>query len=180
MDFSKLSSFERMAAWAGIVVVVTGIAANLISDWGDLYWLAIVAAAVTVVVVFLPQFSPSTKLPGSSGSFLLLLGGIAGAAAVIYFITWIRYIFKYITDVDTILFLVGAVASVYLAWNGWRALQAEGGKFQFGTGSTGASPSAAPSAPEASAPDSSAPMASPPAEPMAESTGEASEEHPPS
>ena len=134
MDFSKLTSFDRMAAFAGIAVVVSGIVANIMSDWGDVYWLAIIAAALTVIMVFLPQIAPNSKAPGSKGSLLLLLGGIAGAAAVIYALQWMGYITKYIADIDTILFLVGLVGSVMLALNGWRAFQGEGGKFQLGGG----------------------------------------------
>ena len=59
MDLSKLGQHEKLALYSAIVVFLTG----LISNWGGLLWLAVLAAIGVVVVVLLPQLSPSTSLP---------------------------------------------------------------------------------------------------------------------
>jgi hypothetical protein len=158
MDFSKLSANEKMATYAAVVLVIAGI----ISNWGGLLWLSILAGLAALVVIFLPQMSPTTTLPGSKASLLVAAGGIAAAGAVIEILRYLSYFFNTLGDWQTLLFLVALVAALALAWFGWQMFQAEGGKFNVGmTGGGSGSAAAAPSAQPAPA----APPA-PPAEPM--------------
>jgi hypothetical protein len=166
MDWSKLSANEKMAVYASAVLVVAGI----ISNWGGLLWLSIIAALAVLVVVFLPQFSPSTSLPGSKGSLLLILGGIAAVGAVIEILRYLGYFFATLDDYQTWLFAVALVASLVLLWTAWQEFQGEGGKFTIGTASGGTTPAAGPP-PPAEAPAAPPPAAPPPVEtpePMAE------------
>ena len=151
---SKLSANEKMAVYSAVVLVLAGV----ISNWGGLMWLSVLAGIAVLAVVFLPQFSPATKLPGSKGSFLVALGGIAAAGAVIEFLRVLSYFFHTLADYQTWLFAVALIAAVVLLWTGWKEFQAEGGKFQMGT-SGGAAPTPAP---PASYPP---PMAPPPSMP---------------
>jgi hypothetical protein len=174
MDLSKLSSNEKMAVYSSVVLVLAGI----ISNWGGLMWLSVLAGVAVLAVVLLPQISPSTKLPGSKGSLLVALGGIAAAGAVIEFLRFISYFFNTLDDYRTWLFAIAAIAAVYLLWLGWKAFQAEGGKFVMGM-SAGASvppvpmvPPPAPPMAEPMAPPMAEPMAPPMAEPMAGSMDE--------
>jgi hypothetical protein len=164
MDFSKLSSSDKMETYSAVVLVIAGI----ISNWGGLLWLSILAGLAALVVVFLPQMSPATSLPGSKGSLLVAAGGIAAAGAVIEILRYLSYFFNTLGDWQTLLFLVALVAALVLAWVGWQAFQAEGGKFNMGmSGSGTGSTPAAPPAPSAQATPATPPAPSPPmAEPM--------------
>jgi hypothetical protein len=173
MDFSKLSANEKLATYSAVALVIAGI----ISNWGGLLWLSILAGLAALVVIFLPQFSPTTSLPGSKGSLLVAIGGIAAAGAVIEILRYLSYFFNTLGDYQTLLFLVALVAALVLAWAGWQLFQAEGGKFTVGMAGTAPTPSAAPPAPPTPAAPPAEPMrndeptapptpAAPPAEPM--------------
>lgn len=149
MDFSKLSQNEKLAVYGAAAVVLAG----LISNWGGLLFFSILAAVGVLVVVFLPQFSPTTSLPGSKGSLMAALGLVAAAGAVITALQWIRFLGD--IDFNTIMFYVAVIGSLVLAWAGWQELQSEGGKWVFG----GTSRASAPAAPP--------PAATPPATPAA-------------
>jgi hypothetical protein len=162
MDFSKLSANEKMATYASVVLIVAGI----ISNWGGLLWISILAGVAALVVIFLPQLSRTTNLPGSKGSLLVALGGIAAAGAVIEILRYLAYFFNSLDDYQTWLFLIALVAALVLAWTGWQLFQAEGGKFTVGMASAPATaPPAAPAEPAApTSPSAASPP--PPAEPM--------------
>jgi hypothetical protein len=161
MDFSKLSANEKMATYSAVVLVIAGI----ISNWGGLLWLSILAGLAALVVIFLPQMSPTTTLPGSKGSLLVAAGGIAAAGAVIEILRYLSYFFNTLDDFQTWLFLVALIAALALAWAGWQLFQAEGGKFTVGMTGSGSGSAAAPPPAQPAQPTPSAPAA-PPAEPM--------------
>jgi hypothetical protein len=125
MDLSKLSSTERMAVFASAVVVVTGIL-SLMWNWGSLMLIAALAGAIVLGGILLPQLSPSTNLPAPKG--LVMLGGgiVAAVAFVVTAIDWLGWIGDHLATFDTIQFLVGLVASLVMAWAGWRAYQESG------------------------------------------------------
>jgi hypothetical protein len=151
---SKLSANEKMAVYSAAVLVLAGV----ISNWGGLMWLSVLAGIAVLAVLFLPQFSPATTLPGSKGSLLVALGGIAAAGAVIEFLRFLSYFFHTLDDYQTWLFAVALIAAVVLFWTGWKEFQGEGGKFQMGMPG-GAAPTPAPPA------SSPPPMAPPPSMP---------------
>lgn len=154
MDFSKLSSNEKMATYASVVLVLAGI----ISNWGGLLWLSILAGVAALVVIFLPQLSAGSSLPGTKGSLLVALGGVAAAGAVIEILRFMGYFFASLDDYRTWLFAIALVAALVLAWTGWQMFQAEGGKFNVGTAPSGGAAPAAPAAsPAAAAPDTAPP-----------------------
>jgi len=156
MDLSKLSQNEKLAVYSSAAVVIAG----LISNWGGLLFFSILAAVGVLLVVFLPQFSPKTSLPGSKGSLMAALGFIAAAGAVITALQWIRFLGD--IDFNTIMFYVAVIAALVLAWVGWQELQSEGGKWVFGTTTAGAPGSAAPAGPPpAAAPEAPSGSASP-------------------
>lgn len=132
MDFSKLDQNERLAVFGSIAVFLAG----LISNWGGLLFLAILAAVGMVIVVFLPQFSPSTSLPGSKGSLMAALGFVAAGSALITLLQWIGFLSFF--GLNAIMFLVALIGALVMAWAGWQELQAEGGKWQFRTSGAGA------------------------------------------
>jgi hypothetical protein len=162
MDLSKLDQNERLAFGAAVVVFVAGV----LSFWGGLLFLSVLAAVGVVLVLF----ASNATLPGSRGSLLTILGVVALAAAVIELVVWVGYTLDTLGRFGTILFIVVLVASAVMAWAGWQVLQREGGKFQLGM--TTATP-----APAAAAADAPAPAAAEPApvadarEPEATDTG---------
>jgi hypothetical protein len=156
MDLSKLDQSEKLALYAAIVVFLAG----LISNWGGLLFLSILAALGVAIVLFLPQMSPGTSLPGSRGSLLAGLGLVAFGAAAIELLRWIGYTIDTLGSFGTLLFIVALIGSAVMAWAGWQTLQLEGGKWQFGVEKATAAPTAAadaPAPPPTSEPTTSAP-----------------------
>lgn len=127
MDFSKLDQNERLALFGAIAVFLAG----LISGWGGLLLLAVLAAIGMAIVVFLPQLSPSTSLPGSKGSLMAALGFVAAGSALITLLQWIGFIGFF--GFNSLMFLIALIGSLVMAWAGWQELQAEGGRWRFGT-----------------------------------------------
>jgi len=153
MNWNALSSAEKLAVYGSVATLVGGIVGGTVSALG---WLAFLAAIAMLIVVFLPQFSPQTTLPGSKGSFMLVLGGIAGIVMVLGLLTilgLLGYYFQF-AAVNAIFFLIGVAGGVVMAWAGWQAFQAEGGKFQMGSGTGGSSGGSAPPPPPPGAPSS--------------------------
>jgi len=79
MNISKLSASERLALYGAVATVVgaTIAAASYPRHWG-LTWLAAILGLAMLAIIFLPQMSPTTKLPGNKGSLLLVVGGGCG------------------------------------------------------------------------------------------------------
>jgi hypothetical protein len=125
MDLSKLTANERMAVFAGSVVVVSGII-SLINNWGTLMLVALLAGAVVVGGLLIPQLSPGTNLPAPRGIVMLGGGVVAAVAYLVTAIDWIGWIGENFASFDAIQFLIGLVASLVLAWTGWRAYQESG------------------------------------------------------
>lgn len=128
----RLSKTDTTAAVAAVVVVLTGLI-SLNNDWGILMAVSLLAGIGALAVLFLPQMAPTMALPGSKGSLLVALGGIATVATALVAVNWLGWIFGHLIDFDTLQFLVGLIAAAVVAWSGWQALQAEGGKFRIGT-----------------------------------------------
>ncbi|HEV8252201.1 MAG TPA: hypothetical protein VGQ66_02365 [Candidatus Limnocylindria bacterium] len=156
MNFSKLSANEKMAVYSSAVLVLAGI----ISNWGGLLWLSVLAGIAVLAVVFLPQVSPTTKLPGSTGTLLVSLGAVAAAGAVIEILRYLSYFFSTLDDWQTWMFAIALIAALYLFWTGWQAFKAEGGKFQMGA----ASVPPVPMVPPPAAPPPSMPPSMPPSD----------------
>jgi hypothetical protein len=157
MDLSKLSQNEKLALYGAIAVFLAGI----ISNWGGLLFLSILAAVGVAIVLLLPQFSPGTSLPGSRGSLLAVLGLVAFGGAAIELIRYLGYTLETLGRFSTILFIVALIGAALMAWAGWQELQREGGKWVLG-GSGAARTDAATGPPPA-----------PTAEPMAATEPEA-------
>jgi hypothetical protein len=170
MNFSKLTYFEKVAAVAAVVVVITGLI-SLANDWGILMAISLLAGLGALLVVFLPQMAPTTALPGSKGSLLVAAGAVATVVTAVVAIGWVTWITEHLATFDTLQFLVGLVAAVVLAWAGWQVLRAEGGKLMFGTSRPMAAaaptmPPAEPTMPPAEPTPPPSEPTTPPSEPM--------------
>jgi hypothetical protein len=145
MDFGKLTSADRNAAIAAAVVAVTSVL-SIAYDWGLVMVLPLLAGIGALLVIFLPQRSSGTTLPGSKGSLLVIAGAVAAVIFVVMGLTYLEWLFGHLATFDAIQFLAGLVASLALAWFGWQVLQAEGGRLQVGApaGSTPPAPATPP------------------------------------
>ena len=125
MDFSKLSSNDKMASIGAVVAIVGGLIGG-IGGGG----LGLLTAILMLVIVFLPQFSPTTKLPGSKGSLMLIVGGGAGIGALLALLAFLPYL----AIIGSYFFgyLLSIIGGLMMGWAGWREFQAEGGKFKLG------------------------------------------------
>ena len=152
MDLSKLSASEKLAVYgAAAAVIGSAVAASSYPGHWGVTWLGAILGLAMLVIVFLPQMSPTTKLPGKKGSLMVAVGGAAALLMAFVLLTTFRFTF---TDFDasSLLFLIGVAGALVMGWAGWQAFQAEGGKFEIGGSGAGA-----PSVPPA-------PMVPPPAE----------------
>ena len=155
MNFSSLSSNEKLAVYGAIAAIVGVLIASFLSG---LTWFALLAGIGMLLVIFLPQLSPGTPLPGSKGSLMFLIGLIGGVAAILALLGVVSQLGAYLEfwPLQTLFLLIAAAGGLIMAWTGWLAFQADGGKFQLGT-PTGAAPRTAVPPPPADQPVSSAP-----------------------
>lgn len=120
---------------------------GIVGGISSIIWIAVLAGIAMLVVLFLPQLSPQTSLPGSRGSVLVLVGGIGAVAAALAFLAilvdigfWLEF-----SAVRTIFFLIGVAGALLVGWIAWQEFQAEGGKFKLGASSSATVPPATPS-----------------------------------
>lgn len=171
---NNLGSTDRMAAIGGAATVVgSGVAAATYPGHWGVTWLAVLLGVGMLIIIFLPQMSPTTKLPGKKGSLMLAVGGVAAVLMAFVLLTTFSFTFTFF-DLASLMFLVGAAGALLMGWSGWQAFQAEGGKFNVGM--SGSAPSAAAPAPPAAPPAPAAPAYTPPSAPPASDEPGAGEE----
>jgi len=125
MDMSKLSSADKRILYASIGVMVGGVA-SIIDSWGVGGILGGIAGLGAAFVVLQPQLSPAMKLPAPKATSLLALGAIAGIGFILSALQWFEY-FLNIGRVYTLLFDLGLVSALILAYLTWMGYQADKG-----------------------------------------------------
>jgi hypothetical protein len=179
MDFSKLSSNEKLAVY-GAAAAIIGSVLSFSGIGGGGFGL--VTGILMLVIIFLPQFSPGTKLPGSKGSLMLIVGGVSGIVALLALLSILTVLgaFAFYGGMLFIGLLVGIAGQLLMGWASWREFQSEGGKFNVGMASGPSAPPAAPPtstytppppAPTYTPPPPAAPMTPPMQEPMSGDRG---------
>lgn len=164
MDFSKLNQNEKLAVYGAIASVVGPLLATAGFGVGVGFFTLLLALAM-LAIVFLPQWSPQTTLPGSKGSLMVIVGGIAALSAAFALIGSIGYLSAFGSNLVFVIgWLIGIAGGLLMGWAGWQEFQAEGGKLQIGS-PTGATPSTAapPVDHPAPSPEATAPAPPPPA-----------------
>jgi len=164
MDLSKLSSNDKMAA-IGAVAAILG--AFLSFGGGGSF--GILTGIAMLLIIFLPQFSPTTKLPGSKGSLMLIIGGVAGVGALLALLAILPVLgaFAFYGGTFFVGLLLGIVGGLLMGWASWKEFQSEGGKFNVGMATTPPpAPPASTYVPPPPAPMAPPPMAPPTQEPM--------------
>ncbi len=141
MDFSKLSQNEKLAVYGAVASIIGPVIASGLGFGAG--FLTLLLAVGMLAVVFLPQLSPTTTLPGSKGSLMLIIGGIAAASAALALLSSIGWLGFLGTNLVFVLgWLVGIAGGLLMGWAGWQEFQAEGGKLQLGSATSGGSTSA--------------------------------------
>jgi hypothetical protein len=168
MDFSKLNQNEKLATYGAIASVVGPVLSSMGFGFGAGFFTLLLAVAM-LAIIFLPQLSPQTTLPGSKGSLMVLVGGIAAASAALALLGSLGWLGLFGTNIVFVLgWLIGIAGGLLMGWAGWQEFQAEGGKFQLGTPASG-SQTTSTQAPAATTPSEPAPPA---AEPRADTVDE--------
>jgi hypothetical protein len=167
MDFNKLSANEKLAVYGAIASIVGALLSGFTLGGGGVLWFTLLLAIAMIAIVFLPQWSPQTRLPGSKGSLMLLVGGIAGVSALLALLSILPALgfLGLYGGLWFIGLLIGIVGGLVMGWAGWQEFQAEGGKFQLGTpagGTTTAAPPSATMTDTTAPPPPAAPSAGPP------------------
>jgi hypothetical protein len=164
MDLSKLNANEKLALY-GAAAGILGAIVAAVGGWGGALWFTLILSIAMIVILFLPQWSPQTSLPGSKGSLMLIVGGLAGLSALLALLSLFSVLgfMALYNAMAPIGILLGIAGGLLMGWASWQQFQSEGGKFNLGTTASAAPSSAAPPPP---APMSSAPPP-PPAAPAA-------------
>ena len=157
MDFNKLSSNDKLAVYGSVAAIVGGLIAGASYGAYAGAWLGVVGGIAVLAIVFMPQIAPTTALPGSKGSLLLVAGGLTGAILLIIFLTSLGFVFR-LFGVPDVFFLIAVAGGLVCAWAAWQEFQGEGGKFQLGSSTSGVA-SPAPPAPAASVAEPAPPPA---------------------
>ena len=124
--FSKLNASDRRFAILGAIVAIAGVLsfADPSGSWGTVVGLGILAGVGAVLVVLWPQLQPNAALPVPKGTALLICGVVAAGAFALAGLTWFSYVIA-VTRVFSIIFDVGLVAAIALAYFGWMAYAAD-------------------------------------------------------
>ena len=136
MDFSKLRQNEKLAVYGSAAVIIGGVVGY---SYG-LTALGMLAAIAMLAVVFLPQLASGIALPGSRGSLMLAIGGLAGVVMLLALFQAVGGVLFVNTNLRDLFFLVAVAGGLLMAWAGWQEFQAEGGTFQLGTSAAAANP----------------------------------------
>jgi hypothetical protein len=172
MDLSKLGANERLAFWGAIASIVGGLLATFGYSGGGGLILTLLLGIAMIVILFLPQWSPQTSLPGSKGSLMLIVGGVAAIGSLLGLLGLLTFlgvlgIYAGFVIVPLLGLIIGIVGGFMMGWAGWREFQAEGGKFQLGSAPSGTGTSTSATAPPAPPMQSAPPQAAPPPPPAA-------------
>ncbi|HTI30277.1 MAG TPA: hypothetical protein VL687_07975 [Methylomirabilota bacterium] len=140
MNLSKLSSSEKLAVYGAVATVIgaTVAASTWPGHWG-VTWLGAILGVAMLAIVFLPQVSPTTKLPGKSASLMVAVGGAAALLMAFVLLTTFAFTFQGF-DPASLLFLIAVAGAIVMGWAGWQAFQADGGKFDIGISGAAAAP----------------------------------------
>jgi hypothetical protein len=140
MNLSKLSATEKLAVYGAVATVIGGAvaASSYPGHWG-VTWLGAILGLAMLAIVFLPQLSPTTKLPGKKGSLMVAVGGAAALLMAFVLLTTFSFTFEGF-DLSSLLFLIAVIGAIVMGWAGWQAFQAEGGKFDVGMSGAAAAP----------------------------------------
>jgi hypothetical protein len=166
MNMSGLNANERMAVYgAGASILGAILTLFGYGFGGGGLWLTFILALAMLFVIFQPQWAPNTSLPGSKGSLMVIIGGVAGLGSLIGLFGLLSFLgllagFAGFFILPLLGLLIGIIGGAMMGWAGWKEFQSEGGTLKLGATTTGGSTMSPPAAPPA-APPVAPPAASP-------------------
>ena len=94
-----------------------------------------------LIIVFLPQFSPTTTLPGSKGSLMLIVGGVAGIAALLSLLAILTVLgaFALYGGIWFVGLLLSTAGGLLMGWASLEGIPGRGRQVQPRHGQRGAS-----------------------------------------
>jgi hypothetical protein len=163
MDFSKLGSNEKLAVYGAIAAIIGPVLSSTRFGFGA-GGLTLILSLAMLAIIFLPQLSPQTQLPGSKGSLMVIVGGVAAISAALALLASFGYFSFFGSNIVAVLgWLIGIGGGLLMGWAGWQEFQSEGGELKLGTSTGAASSGSAAAPPAAPAEPADAPAAAPPA-----------------
>ena len=118
MDLSKLSAVDKRILYAAFGVIVGGIV-GIIDVWGIGSNAGLIGGLGAAFVILQPQLAPTMKLPAPKGQILLACAALAAGGFALAILMWLRYALD-LGRIYTILFDLGFVAALALAWFTWN------------------------------------------------------------
>jgi hypothetical protein len=122
LDLSKLSAADKRIFYAAVGVVIGGII-GIVDAWGIFGILGLLGGLAAAFIVLQPQVAPTVKLPMPRAQALLASGGIAAGGFGLAILTYLGYALD-IGRIYSILFDLGFVAALALAWFAWTEYKA--------------------------------------------------------
>lgn len=133
MDWSRLSSHDKLAVSGAVASIVGPVLGSMGFGYG-IGWIMLLLAIAMLAIVFLPQLSPNTALPGSRGSLMVVVGAIAGVSALVALLTSLEWLEYFGSNIVFVLgWLIGIAGGLLMGWAGWQAFEAEGGQLRLGS-----------------------------------------------
>lgn len=126
MEISKLSAADKRLLYASIGVIFGGVI-GIIDRWGVGSIVGGLAGLGAAGVILQPQMAPTMKLPAPKATLMVVLGGVAAGGFILSTLQYLQWIFDNLADVSTLLFGVGLVAAIvlaYFAWMDYKGMQA--------------------------------------------------------
>lgn len=165
MNLSKLNQNEKLAVYGSVAAIVGPVLASAGFGFGA-GGLTLILALAMLAIVFLPQLSPQTQLPGSKGSLMVIVGGVAAISAALALLSSLGLLGLLGNNLIFVVgWLIGIAGGLLMGWAGWQEFQSEGGQLRLGgkSATTNAPPPESTQAPTPSAPaapsETSAPAA---------------------
>ncbi|HEY8238779.1 MAG TPA: hypothetical protein VIF63_05030 [Candidatus Limnocylindrales bacterium] len=117
MDFNKLSDTDKRYVLLAVGVIFGGLVG--VSDgWGAFATIGLLAGIGVAGVILQPQLMPAMKLPIAKDQLVFGLAVVAAASFVLAGLGSLSAVFA-ITRIMSLLFDIGLVASLALAWFAW-------------------------------------------------------------
>jgi len=117
MDFNKLSDGDKRYVLLAAGVIFGGLV-GVTDGWGAFATIGLLAGIGVAGVILQPQLMPTMKLPVAKAQLVFGLAVVAAGSFVLAGLSFMTGLFDF-TSIMSILFDLGLIASLVLAWFAW-------------------------------------------------------------